>query len=64
MQLVGFIIEAHYSDVLSGEGVNCDIPGEPTNDIHTAIGQTLDAPEMHVDHRGDIPHYRFGSPGS
>jgi hypothetical protein len=41
--------------VLSGESVNCNIPGESTNDIHVAIGQTLDAPGVHVDHRRDHP---------
>src|SRR5437762_2576123 len=45
VRLVGFVIEAHYSDVLGGESVNCDISGEPTNDIHIAIGQALSGPE-------------------
>ena len=45
VQFVGFVIEAHYSNVQGGENVNCDIPGEPMNDMHIAIGPQLDAPE-------------------
>jgi hypothetical protein len=55
VQFVGFIIEAHYSDVLSGESVNCDIVGEPTNDT---IGQALDAAECTSITAEIIPHFR------
>jgi hypothetical protein len=58
VQFVGFIIEAHYSDVQSGEAVNCDIPGQPTNDIHIAIGQAVDAPECTSITAEIIPHFR------
>jgi len=58
VQFVGFLIEAHYSDVLSGESVNCDLPGEPTNDIHVAIGPQLDAPECESITAEIIPHFR------
>src|SRR5438105_13617177 len=55
---VGFLIEAHYSDVQSGESVNCDLPGEPTNDIHVAIGPQLGAPECESITAEIIPHLR------
>jgi len=57
VQFVGFILEAHYSHVDSGETVNCNIPGEPTNDIHVAIGQALDAPECTSITAEIIPHF-------
>jgi len=34
---VAVIKDAHYSDVGSGEAVNCNIPGDPTNDIHIVL---------------------------
>jgi len=58
VQFVGFIIEAHYSNVDSGESVNCNLPGEPTNDIHIAVGQALDAPECTSITAEIIPHFR------
>jgi hypothetical protein len=58
VQFVGFLIEAHYSDVQSGESVNCDIPSEATNDIHVALGQALDAPECTSITAEIIPHFR------
>jgi hypothetical protein len=47
-----------FADVQSGESVNCNIPGEPTNDIHVAIGQALDAPECTSITAEIIPHFR------
>ena len=58
VQFVGFLLEAHYSDVLSGEDVNCNLPGDPTNDIHIAIGPRLDAPECASITAEVIPHFR------
>ena len=58
VQFVGFVLEAHYSDVLSGEDVNCNLPGDPTNDIHVAIGPRLDAPECASITAEVIPHFR------
>ena len=57
VQFVGFLIEAHYSNVQGGENVNCDIPGEPTNDIHIAIGPRLDAAECESITAEIIPHF-------
>src|SRR6516164_1604472 len=58
VEYVAFIADAHYSHVGSGEAVNCNIPGDSTNDIHIVL----------VQHPGDdpcssttaemIPHYR------
>jgi hypothetical protein len=58
VQFVGFLIEAHYSDTSSGESVNCNIPGNPTNDIHIAIGPALGAPECESVTAEIIPHFR------
>ena len=55
---IAFIQEAHYSDVAKGEAVNCNIPGNTTNDIHIVLVQhptddpcTSTTAEM-------IPHFR------
>jgi hypothetical protein len=34
---VALIKEAHYSDVARGEAVNCNLPGNSTNDIHMVL---------------------------
>lgn len=43
---------------LSGEEVNTNLPGEPTNDIHIAIGPQLDANECTSITAEIIPHFR------
>jgi len=35
--IVGFMVDAHYSDVKEGEGVNCKKKGNEPNDIHFSI---------------------------
>jgi hypothetical protein len=34
VEYTGFLLHAQYSNKSKGEAVNCDIPGESTNDIH------------------------------
>jgi len=56
---VALIKDAHYSDVGSGEAVNCKIPGEPTNDIHIVLmPDTTDPDECRSTTAEISPHYR------
>src|SRR2546430_551158 len=34
---IAFVKNAHYSDVAAGDAVNCNIPGNGTNDIHIVL---------------------------
>lgn len=34
VRFTGYIMNAHYSDIASGEAVNCHVPGNEMNDIH------------------------------
>lgn len=55
---VAFIQDAHYSDVAKGEAVNCNIPGDSTNDIHIVLVQhPTDDPCLSTTAEM-IPHYR------
>ena len=46
VQFTGFMIDPHYSDVKTGESVNCNHPGEASNDIHMGISdQVIDLPK-------------------
>jgi hypothetical protein len=40
VSLVGYIVDAHYADVESGESVNCNTPGKENNDIHFNVSPT------------------------
>jgi hypothetical protein len=61
VEYVAFIQEAHYSDVAKGEAVNCNIPGDDTNDIHIVLVQhQTDDPCLSTTAEM-IPHYRPGS---
>jgi hypothetical protein len=42
VRFVAFVPKAHYSDVGSGEAVNCGEKGNPPNDIHIPLLQSLD----------------------
>jgi hypothetical protein len=56
---VAFIKDAHYSDVTAGEAVNCNIPGNESNDIHIVLmPSTTDADECHSTTAEMSPHYR------
>lgn len=55
---VAYIQDAHYSDVKSGEAVNCNIYGNDTNDIHIVLVQhPADDPCLSTTAEM-IPHYR------
>lgn len=59
VRIVAFIFEAHYSDVSSGESVNCKIPGEPNNDIHMALVATpAESDECQSVTTEITPHFR------
>jgi hypothetical protein len=42
VQYQGFLLHAQYSNKSSGEAVNCNIPGEDTNDIHIQMVEHFD----------------------
>lgn len=39
VQVVGFMMDPHYSDVKAGEGVNCKQNGNEPNDIHFSVSR-------------------------
>jgi hypothetical protein len=55
---VAFIKDAHYSDVAAGEAVNCNIPGDATNDIHIVLLKDLAQDECMSTTAEMSPHYR------
>lgn len=56
---IAFVKDAHYSDVTSGEAVNCNIPGNDTNDIHIVLmPNTTDQDECDSTTAEMSPHYR------
>ncbi len=56
---VAFVKDAHYSDVSSGEAVNCNIPGNDTNDIHIVLmPDDKDTDECNSTTAEMSPHYR------
>src|SRR5262249_42753876 len=58
VEFVAYVLEAHYSDVASGETVNCRIPGKSNNDIRIVLVQDpSDDPCTSI--TAEIsPHYR------
>jgi hypothetical protein len=55
---VAFIKDAHYSDVAAGEAVNCNIPGNATNDIHIVLLKDPKDDECLSTTAEMSPHYR------
>jgi hypothetical protein len=56
---IAFVKDAHYSDVNAGEAVNCNIPGNDTNDIHIVLmPNTTDTDECDSTTAEMSPHYR------
>lgn len=56
---VAFVKDAHYSDVAAGEAVNCNIPGNDTNDIHIVLmADPTDQDECHSTTAEMSPHFR------
>lgn len=58
VEYIAFIQDAHYSDVGSGEAVNCNIPGDSTNDIHIVLVQDPNDDPCESTTAEMIPHYR------
>jgi hypothetical protein len=57
-EYVAFVQDAHYSDVSSGEAVNCNIPGDSTNDIHIVLVQDPNDDPCNSTTAEMIPHFR------
>jgi hypothetical protein len=57
---VGYLLEAHYADLTSGESVNCDVKDdEASNDIHIALVPQLGATDECQSNSAEmVPHYR------
>lgn len=58
---VAFVKDAHYSDVAAGEAVNCNIPGNDTNDIHIVLVQSPGDDECTSTTAEMSPHFRPAS---
>src|SRR5947209_4668011 len=55
---IAFVKGAHYSDVNAGEAVNCNIPGNDTNDIHIVLVQNPNDDECLSTTAEMSPHFR------
>lgn len=56
---VALIVNAHYSDVSAGEKVNCNLKGNPPNDIHIPLmSDPNDKDECNSTTAEMSPHYR------
>ncbi|HEY4960212.1 MAG TPA: hypothetical protein VII29_05085 [Terriglobales bacterium] len=56
---VAIIKDAHYSDTTGGEAVNCNMSGNPPNDIHIVLmSDPNDTDECHSTTAEMSPHYR------
>lgn len=56
---IAYIKQAHYSDVGNGEAVNCNIPGNRTNDIHIVLMNNPDDKDECDSTTAEMsPHYR------
>ena len=56
---IAYIKDAHYSDVANGEAVNCNIPGNDTNDIHIILMKDPDDDDECNSTTAEMsPHYR------
>jgi hypothetical protein len=55
---VGYVLDAHFSDVSSGESVNCKMLGKINNDIHVTLAGTPTANPCSGIVAEIIPHFR------
>ena len=55
---VGYVLDAHYSDVSDGESVNCKLHGKVNNDIHVTLAGTPNADLCNGIVAEIIPHMR------
>lgn len=58
VRLVAFVVDAHFSNVSSGESVNCKLHGRESNDIHIMLGQSRDAAPCDTVTAEMSPHFR------
>lgn len=59
VELVGFIIDAHYSNVSNGESVNCKKRGRESNDIHIVLDESKSVTDFcHTVTAEMSPHFR------
>jgi hypothetical protein len=59
---IAFVKDAHYSDVDMGEAVNCNIPGNDTNDIHIVLMPDTNFQDECRSTTAEMsPHYRPSS---
>ncbi len=56
--LAAFIIQGHYSNVGTGENVNCNVGKQVNNDIHTAVGAESELDECESITIEMTPHLR------
>jgi hypothetical protein len=58
VRIVAFVEKAHYSDVSKGENVNCNLSGEPDNDIHIPLVSKAGDDECNSVTAEISPHFR------
>lgn len=61
VQFVGFVLEAHVSDRQRGESVNCNVPGDDSNDIHITLAEAPGEEMCDGFVAEMIPHFRPAS---
>ncbi len=63
VQFVGYVVEAHYADLTSGESVNCEVKDdEASNDIHIALAPKPGVTNQCLSNSAEmVPHYRPAS---
>ncbi|MGA2371778.1 MAG: hypothetical protein ACLPPV_04230 [Candidatus Korobacteraceae bacterium] len=63
VQFIGYVVEAHYADLTSGESVNCEVKDdEASNDIHIALAPQPGVTNQCLSNSAEmIPHYRPAS---
>jgi hypothetical protein len=58
VRVVGMVDRARYSDVESGESVNCNVPSDPDNDVHIPLVAKAGADECTSVTAEISPHFR------
>jgi hypothetical protein len=58
VHFVAFVVDAHYSNVSSGETVNCKLHGKEDNDIHIMLGLATNTPPCSTVTAEMSPHFR------
>jgi hypothetical protein len=59
VRFVGFILDAHHSNVSKGEGVNCKRGGRENNDIHIVLAESKNVSDFCTSITAEMsPHFR------